>query len=33
MNHINAFLHTFGISGGGKAWWTGLEVVEWLLRL
>jgi hypothetical protein len=28
MNHINAFLHTFGISGGGKAWWTGLEVVE-----
>lgn len=29
MNHINAFLHTFGIEGGGKAWWTSLEVVEY----
>ena len=27
MNHINSFLHTFGISGGGKAWWMNLEVV------
>ena len=27
MNHINSFLHTFGISGGGKAWWMSLEVV------
>jgi hypothetical protein len=33
MNHINAFLDAFGISGGGKAWWNGLEVVKWLLRL
>ena len=28
MNHINAFLDAFGISGGGKAWWNSLEVVE-----
>lgn len=28
MNHINAFLDTFGIYGGGKAWWDALEVVE-----
>lgn len=28
MNHINSFLDTFGIEGGGKAWWTSLEVVE-----
>lgn len=28
MNHINSFLDLFGISGGGKAWWTALEVVE-----
>ncbi len=27
MNHINAFLDTFGIRGGGKTWWTSLEVV------
>lgn len=27
MNHINSFLALFGISGGGKAWWTSLEVV------
>lgn len=28
MNHVNAFIDTFGISGGGKAWWMGLEVVS-----
>jgi hypothetical protein len=28
MSHINSFLDTFGIEGGGKAWWTSLEVVE-----
>lgn len=28
MNHINAFINAFGISGGGKAWWTSLEVIE-----
>jgi hypothetical protein len=28
MNHVNAFIDTFGISGGGKAWWVGLEVVS-----
>jgi hypothetical protein len=27
MNHINAFLNAYGISGGGKAWWDSLEVV------
>ena len=26
MNHVNAFIDLFGISGGGKAWWTALEV-------
>ncbi len=26
MNHINAFIHTYGISGGGKSWWDSLEV-------
>lgn len=26
MKHINAFLDVFGIDGGGKAWWTSLEV-------
>ena len=29
MNHINSFLDAFGIEGGGKAWWTNLEVVEY----
>lgn len=29
MNHINAFIDAFGISGGGKAWWINLEVVEY----
>ena len=28
MNHINSFIDTYGISGGGKAWWVALEVVE-----
>ena len=27
MNHINSFIDYFGICGGGKAWWTSLEVV------
>lgn len=26
MNHINSFIDTFGIDGGGKAWWMALEV-------
>lgn len=26
MRHINAFLRTFGIPGGGKAWWDSLPV-------
>lgn len=29
MNHINSFIDTFGISGGGKAWWTSLEVCSY----
>ena len=29
MNHINSFVDTFGINGGGKAWWTSLVVVEY----
>lgn len=28
MNHINSFLDTFGIDGGGKAWWISLEVTQ-----
>ena len=28
MNHINSFIDTYGISGGGKAWWVALEVVK-----
>lgn len=28
MNHINSFLDAYGISGGGKAWWDSLEVME-----
>ena len=28
MRHINSFINTYGISGGGKAWWTSLEVVN-----
>ena len=26
MNHINSFLDTFGITGGGKTWWESLKV-------
>lgn len=26
MNHINSFIDTLGISGGGKTWWESLEV-------
>ena len=29
MNHINFFTDTFGIPGGGKAWWTSLEVCSY----
>lgn len=29
INHVNAFLDAFGISGGGKAWWSSLEVIEY----
>jgi hypothetical protein len=28
MRHINSFCRTFGIDGGGKAWWTSLEVAN-----
>ena len=28
MNHINSFIDTFGIDGGGKAWWESLEIVS-----
>ena len=28
MRHINSFIDTFGIKGGGKAWWTSFEVVN-----
>ena len=28
MNHINSFIDTFGIRGGGKAWWQSLQVVS-----
>lgn len=28
MNHVNSFIDTFGISGGGKAWWMSLEVAR-----
>lgn len=28
MNHINSFLDTLGIDGGGKSWWIALDVVE-----
>lgn len=29
MNHINSFINTFGIDGGGKAWWDSLEVCNY----
>ena len=29
MNHVNSFIDTFGISGGGKKWWTSLEVCKY----
>ena len=28
MRHINSFIDTYGINGGGKAWWDSLEVVH-----
>lgn len=28
MRHINSFIDTFGIAGGGKAWWESLAVVR-----
>ena len=28
MNHINSFLDAYRISGGGKAWWDSVEVLE-----
>lgn len=28
MNHINAFIDTYGIIGGGKSWWDSLAVVN-----
>lgn len=29
MNHINSFIDTFGIDGGGKKWWVSLEVCNY----
>lgn len=29
MNHINSFVDTYGVSGGGKAWWISLEVCNY----
>lgn len=29
MNHINSFIETFDIKGGGKAWWTSLKVYNY----
>ena len=29
MKHINSFIDYFGIDGGGKSWWTSLEVVNY----
>lgn len=29
MRHINSFLKTFGINGGGKSWWTSLKVCSY----
>ena len=29
MNHINSFVDTYGIDGGGKSWWTSLEVYNY----
>lgn len=26
MNHINSFIDTYEINGGGKAWWDSLDV-------
>ena len=26
MNHVNSFVNLFGIDGGGKNWWTSLEI-------
>lgn len=28
MRHINSFIDTYGIDGGGKAWWNSLEVIH-----
>lgn len=28
MRHINAFIDTCGVSGGGKAWWNSLPVCK-----
>ena len=32
MRHINSFLQTFGIAGGGKAWWENqpIETFSWV---
>ena len=29
MKHINSFIDYFGIDGGGKSWWTSLEVFNY----
>ena len=29
MNYVNSFIDTFGIDGGGKAWWTSLVVYNY----
>lgn len=28
MNHVNAFLDHFGLTGGGKAWWNSLPIAK-----
>ena len=28
MKHINSFIDTYGINGGGKAWWISQEVTR-----
>jgi len=28
MRHINSFIDYYGISGGGKAWWDSLEIID-----
>jgi hypothetical protein len=29
MRHINSFISAYGVDGGGKKWWVGLEVANY----